>query len=99
MWRTYDLALGGPDDKRIVGLINGEDERDVFQRASRWVHGICRGKGMDCYYTRVWNMDSSTVFDFGSHSQFFFLTPEVNLEAVLAKEESDGSNQKERLQS
>lgn len=42
---------------------------------------FCDERNFKIYYVRSWNEPGRTVFDVGSHTEFFHLVPEVKFEA------------------
>lgn len=48
----------------------------AVKRALSEIHAFCDERDFKIYYSRVWNHgDSETVFDVGSHTEFFYLVP------------------------
>ena len=43
------------------------------------INAFCEDRSFRIYYTRIWNRDDTTIFDVGSHTEFFYLTPKIDL--------------------
>ena len=43
------------------------------------INKYCKEKNEPVYYVRMWNNENATMFDFGSHSEFFMLTPKIEV--------------------
>ena len=41
------------------------------------IRAFWEGQGRKIYYIRGWNEDNATVFDVGSHTEFFYLSPKI----------------------
>lgn len=66
-----------------VGYVNGtgKDEQDVVDELWRQIQFYIQKErpNRTVYYFRTWNSDGFTVVDFGSHSEFFRIRPELRM--------------------
>jgi hypothetical protein len=56
--------------------MSDEEARHVAFAA---INKHCKEENEPVYYVRMWNGGNSTMFDFGSHSEFFMLTPKIEV--------------------
>ena len=67
---------------KIVGKIDGRMKKDKIENeAFRMIRGFCNDHNYMPYYYRVWEGElegrPATVFDVGSHSEFFYTVPPI----------------------
>lgn len=75
----YSLIFVGRNTREIASeTLSGGKE--AIEWAQKKIQKFCKDRDFTIYYTRVWNSDGKTIFDVGSHSEFFHLIPEVNYE-------------------
>lgn len=55
-----------------------KSDQDILDEAFLLIHAFCAEHNFKIYYSRIWNRDDTTIFDVGSHTEFFHLTPAVN---------------------
>ena len=69
----------GAGQRRLVSVFSVEDaaHSDVFREAMGSIHSFCAERGYRIPYVRNWNQDHATVFDVGSHTEFFYLHPAI----------------------
>lgn len=72
-------------NKRKVAFIkdcndNGQlkSDQEIMSEANLLIRAFCAERNFTIYYTRVWNSDGKTIFDVGSHTEFFHLIPAVD---------------------
>ena len=75
---TLDFE-NGVGQRRLVSVFSVEDadHSDVFREAMGSIHSFCAERGYRIPYVRNWNQDHATVFDVGSHTEFFYLHPAI----------------------
>lgn len=56
-------------------------DKEIRQIAFAKMNEFCDERDFKIYYVRSWNEPGRTVFDVGSHTEFFHLVPEVKFEA------------------
>lgn len=54
-----------------------KSDEEVCQEAISLINAFCEERHFKIYYTRIWNHDNTTIFDVGSHTEFFHLTPKI----------------------
>lgn len=63
-------------------LTNGE----LFNAAMSEIEAFCSERNFKIHYTRLWNTKQNdsdmTVFDVGSHTEFFYLDPPLDIESL-----------------
>lgn len=57
----------------------GKAINEILQEALALINAFCEDRSFRIYYTRIWNRDDTTIFDVGSHTEFFYLTPKIDL--------------------
>ena len=66
--------------RRVLATYNNiKNENDALQDALRKIKEFCNERDYIIPYSRLWNSDGETVFDVGSHTEFFYLSPEVHI--------------------
>ena len=63
--------------QRLFDLGIAKTDQDILQEAMLLIRAFCAERHFTIYYTRIWNSGGKTIFDVGSHSEFFHLIPEV----------------------
>ncbi|OUO16205.1 hypothetical protein [Flavonifractor sp. An4] len=53
-------------------------DKEIRSEAMLHIRAFAAERNFKIYYVRIWNKDGVTVFDVGSHTEFFHLIPEVN---------------------
>lgn len=56
--------------------MSDEEARHVAFAA---INKHCKEENEPVYYVRMWNNETATMFDFGSHSEFFMLVPKIEV--------------------
>lgn len=69
-----------------------KSDQDILGEAFLLIHAFCAERNFKIYYTRTWNHNGVTIFDVGSHTEFFHLTPAVSLYADTASSERSKQN-------
>jgi len=58
--------------------------KDILHLVQIEIDNFCAERNYKIYYMRTWNTKykdtTVTVFDVGSHTEFFYLSPSVNIE-------------------
>lgn len=77
---------GGYNNTREIATIDSFNDKgqaktdsEILSEAENIIRAVCAEHNFKINYIRVWNRDGVTIFDFGSHSEFFHLKPEVNI--------------------
>ncbi len=86
MNKTVSLVFKGDHgNTREISQINAfydtgqpKTGREIVEEAYQTINQFCSERNFKIYYTRICNRDGKTIFDVGSHSEFFHLIPEVN---------------------
>ena len=80
---AHSLVFKGTHTREIATIQNKNDngiaktDQDILQEAMLLIRVFCAERHFTIYYTRIWNSGGKTIFDVGSHSEFFHLIPEV----------------------
>lgn len=74
---SHTLVFVGDNTREIAAIPDGMNDSDVFDAAMKEIRAFCEYHNFKIYYTRVWNESEATVFDVGSHTEFFHLIPPV----------------------
>ena len=63
---------------------SGERKTDseILNEVNKIIKRFCDNRNFEIYYIRIWNEDGATVFDVGSHTEFFRLIPELDMNAL-----------------
>lgn len=80
---THTLQFKGSNGKvRDIATIQDENKTDkeILEEAMLHIRAFCAERHFKIYYTRIWNAGGKTIFDVGSHTEFFYLIPEVSWE-------------------
>lgn len=86
MEKTHSLVFKGDHgNTREIAKIHDFDDAskpksddEIIQEANLLIRAFCAERNFKIYYTRVWNRNGITIFDVGSHTEFFHLIPEVD---------------------
>ena len=87
--QTYSLIFKGDHgNTREIARINDLTETgqpksnaDILNEARTTIASFCAERNFKIYYTRIWNQNNTTVFDVGSHTEFFLLCPAIDWES------------------
>lgn len=80
---TRSLFFDGESGKRKIAEVNctspdgGEADKEAVRLAMTSIQKFCEEWNFRVHYTRIWDEDGRTVFDVGSHTEFFLLEPGV----------------------
>ena len=69
-----------------------KSDQDILDEAFLLIHAFCAERNFKIYYTRTWNHNGVTIFDVGSHTEFFHLTPAGSLYADTTSSERSEQN-------
>lgn len=73
----FENSRGG---RRELGVYKDfTDEKELLREVNKAIHDFCTDRDFQIHYTRLWNSDGETVFDVGSHTEFFYLNPQIQL--------------------
>ena len=81
---THFLVFKGQNTREIAKINDLHDDgtpkldHEIMSEAQKLIRAFCDERNFKIHYTRVWNSDGKTVFDVGSHTEFFHLIPEVD---------------------
>ena len=68
---------------RIREIFSTDEELSSLERrqkAFEIIHEFCAERNFKIYYSRLWNTpDGKTCVDVGSHTEFFYISPEVDI--------------------
>lgn len=84
MEKYHSLVFKGDETREIANIYDNErdgcakSDEAIMQEAMLQIRAFCAQRNFKIYYTRIWNADGKTIFDVGSHTEFFHLIPEVN---------------------
>lgn len=77
---TYKLKFKNyqGEIQQVCDIQCDDSTEDIMVKAMEEIKKYCdeHGHHME-HYIRVWNSDGDTVFDFGSHTDFYHLTPQI----------------------
>lgn len=80
------IYVGNRGNKKKVAFIKDlhdtgqtKTDHEIMSEAGAIINNFCSERSFKIYYTRVWNSDGKTIFDVGSHTEFFHLIPAVDL--------------------
>ncbi len=62
-----------------------KSDQDILDEAFLLIHAFCAERNFKIYYTRTWNHNGVTIFDVGSHTEFFHLTPAVTYQPLTQR--------------
>ena len=80
MQMTYKLKFKNHkgDIQQVCDIQCDDSTEDIMVKAMEEIKKYCHEHGHHMeHYIRAWNSDGDTVFDFGSHTDFFHLTPQI----------------------
>ncbi len=66
-------------------------DQDILYEANLLIRAFCAERNFTIYYTHTWNSGGKTIFDVGSHTEFFHLIPAVDFTHQNKEEITDGS--------
>ncbi len=75
--RLYFVDWRGVSREILRIDCNGKSDDDIRAEAFKKMHEFCEERNFTIYYTRSWNADGMTIYDVGSHTEFFHLVPEL----------------------
>lgn len=55
-----------------------KSDHDILKEADSLIRVFCADRNFKIYYIRFWNRNGITIFDVGSHSEFFQLSPAID---------------------
>lgn len=80
------IYVGNRGNKKKVAFIKDlhdtgrlKTDQEIMSEAGKLINTFCSERSFKIHYTRVWNSNGKTIFDVGSHTEFFHLIPAVNL--------------------
>ena len=78
-YRVYFVDWRGVS--REVARISGNNKSDeeIRTEAMRVMQEFCEQRSFKIWYYRSWNCDGITIFDVGSHSEFFHVVPAIKV--------------------
>lgn len=79
----YTLYYKCGETLKEIAQFDAFDDLDASKKAAAAYTQYCDDRGFKIYYTRCWNTDTATIFDVGSHTEFFVLYPKVSLTEVF----------------
>lgn len=80
----HSLVFVGENTREIAKIFDCErdgtpkSDKEIRAEAMLQIRAFAAARNFKIYYVRVWNADGKTIFDVGSHSEFFHLIPEVD---------------------
>lgn len=80
----HSLVFVGGNTREIAKIYdydrdgNAKTDKDIRSEAMLHIRAFAAERNFKIYYVRVWNREGATIFDVGSHTEFFHLIPEVN---------------------
>lgn len=70
-------------DGECISVIQTLDENmsdeEARHAAFAAINKYSKEENEPVYYVRMWNNENATMFDFGSHSEFFMLIPKIEV--------------------
>lgn len=92
------IFVGSRGNKKKVAFIKDlhdtgqpKTDQEIMSEAGKLINTFCSERNFKIYYTRTWNSDGKTVFDVGSHTEFFHLIPAVDFTHQNKEGVTDGS--------
>lgn len=83
------MFKGGRGNTREIAKINNlsdtgqiKTDSEVLSEAEKTIRAFCAERNFTIHYIRAWNQGGITIFDVGSYSEFFHLTPEIDIERI-----------------
>lgn len=83
------IFKGDHGNTREIAQINNQDDAgqvktdsDIISEVEKIIRAFCAERNFKVHYIRAWNRDGITIFDAGSHSEFFHLVPQIDIERV-----------------
>lgn len=72
--------------REIAKLDDYCTDGEILTAAFAEIDAFCKERNFKTYYTRIWNEERDgkmmTKFDVGSHTEFFYLDPSVDIDRV-----------------
>ena len=65
--------------REIATFEDGMTDKEVRKAAFDEITKFCNERNFTIYYTRMWNAQGDTIFDVGSHTEFFHVSPQINI--------------------
>lgn len=81
----HSLVFVGDNTREITKIYDhdrdgrAKADAEILSEAMLHIKAFTAERNFKIYYTRIWNADGETIFDVGSHTEFFHLVPEVNI--------------------
>ncbi len=73
--------------REIAQFEDGKSDKEYLDAAHKEIVRFCNTQGYAIPYVRIWNKHYDgkqiTMFDVGSHTEFFFLSTAVNIKAGM----------------
>ena len=87
---THSLIFIGDDGnaREIAAIRDNSDsggrktDSEILTEVNKIIKRFCDNRNFEIYYVRIWNEDGVTVFDVGSHTEFFRLIPALDMNAL-----------------
>lgn len=93
------IFVGNRGNKKKIAFIKDlhdtgrlKTDQELMSEAGKLINAFCSERNFKIYYTRVWNSDGKTIFDVGSHTEFFHLIPAVNFTHHEQEDTTDGKS-------
>lgn len=93
------IFKGSRGNKKKIAIIKDQHDtgqtktdQEIMSEAEKLISTFCSDHNFKVYYTRVWNSDGKTIFDVGSHTEFFHLIPAVDFTHHKQEEAGDDNN-------
>lgn len=65
--------------REIATFEYGMTDKEVRKAAFDEITKFCNERNFTIYYTRMWNAQGDTIIDVGSHTEFFHVSPQINI--------------------
>ena len=65
--------------REIATFEDGMTDKEVCKAAFDEITKFCNERNFTIYYTRMWNAQVDTIIDVGSHTEFFHVSPQINI--------------------
>lgn len=85
----YTLYYKSGKTLKEIAQFDASDDLDASKKAAVAYNKYCDDRGFKIYYTRCWNTDKETIFDVGSHTEFFVLYPKISLGNLFFEPETE----------
>ena len=67
------------DGREIAAFEGNMTDEEVYDAAFDEITKFCNERNFTIYYTRMWNAQGDTIIDVGSHTEFFHVSPQINI--------------------